>query len=53
MIFLRRIDTTVKEKYKQLFIYAQFGGIRTMIIHKRSVQGKETVVIEKINEIIL
>jgi len=24
-----------KEIYKQLFIHAQFGGIRTMIIHKR------------------
>ena len=25
----------VKEKYKQLFIHAQFGGIRTVNIHKR------------------
>jgi len=40
MIFLRRIDITVKEKYKQLFIHAHFGGIRTMIIHKRYVQIK-------------
>jgi hypothetical protein len=32
---LRRTDINVKEKYKQLFIHTQFGGIRTMIIHKR------------------
>jgi len=24
----------VKEKYIQLFIHAQFGGIRIMIVHK-------------------
>ena len=30
MIFLNNIDMIVKEIYKQLFIYRQFGGIRTM-----------------------
>ena len=28
--FLNRIDIIVNEKYIQLFIYRQFGGIRTM-----------------------
>ncbi len=28
--FLNKIDMIVKEIYKQLFIYRQLGGIRTM-----------------------
>lgn len=30
MIFLNRNDTIVKEKYNQLFLSLQIGGIRTM-----------------------
>jgi len=29
----------IKEKYKQLFLSLQFGGIRTITIHSSSVQG--------------
>lgn len=33
----------VKEKYKQLFIYHQFGGVRTMDIHGRCKQWNKNV----------
>ena len=35
MIFLNKSDIIVKEIYKQLCLSLQFGGIRTMNIHKR------------------
>jgi len=30
----------IKEKYKQLFLSHQFGGIRTITIYSRYVQGR-------------
>jgi len=30
----------IKEKYKQLFLSHQFGGIRTIIIHNRWAQAE-------------
>lgn len=35
-----------KEKYKQLFLSLQFGGIRTVNIHNRCVSCRETEVVE-------
>jgi len=31
----------IKEKYKQLFLYLQFSGVRTITIHKRCAQPKK------------
>ena len=41
MIFLNRREIIVKERYKQLFIYRQFDGVRTMNIHERYTQFKK------------
>jgi hypothetical protein len=44
MTFLNRNDIIVNEKYKQLFIFCQSGGVRTMNIYNcwRSLLKKKT-----------
>ena len=41
MIFLNKGGMMIKEKYNQLFLSLQFGGIRTITIHRRCVAYKE------------
>jgi hypothetical protein len=35
----------IKEKYKQLFLSLQFGGIRTITIHRRYMAYKHRAII--------
>ncbi len=40
----------IKEKYKQLFLHDQFGGIYTMSIHRRCAQCNEEVTSSKLKQ---
>jgi hypothetical protein len=48
--FLNRNDTIVKEKYNQLFLSLQIGGIRTMNMHKRYMKFRIKNIEENNNE---
>lgn len=41
MIFLNVSDIIVNNKYKQLFIFRQFDGVRTINIYGRKARHKE------------